>query len=236
MKNITEYRKLFVVAGFFVLGTELQAQNPHSPPADDNPYLSHAHRMESFPMCSNYKKANDLYPSYYSLPNPQDGELSQLNAYLSCVWRSQGSTSGSVASYYSRECSDTYGCVAIREYPVESSGAGSLDRPLTISEHRPKPDGPVYATDIPLFWFGSQFGFYQRCGMAVYQLNLARSQNGLPSLCESIPVDPVKLFCPKTKVVSNVIHPCDQDKASVDRYYRQMVLDIGERMRTKHLR
>ena len=223
---------MLLLAYFAVMlfsGSSAWAQDPSNPAVDDRHRINYFNRLLTFPVCSNTVQADTLYPSYYNLPNPQDRKLSQLNAYLSCLWRSRGSTLHPGAIFYSRECSDAYGCVAIREYSVKN-GVGSEfpdDRPLTFREYR-NSDGTVHASDLPFMPIAASVDGRRLCGVIVYQLNLARSRHGLPNLCESVPEDPIDLFCHFRFPDNKVVHPCDKNKSLVKNYYTQTILEFGK--------
>ena len=237
VQNLSEVMLLLAYFAVMLLsGSSAWAQDPSNPAVDDTHRRNYFDRLLTFPVCSNTVQADTLYPSYYNLPNPQDRKLSQLNAYLSCLWRSRGSTSVPNGAFYSRECSDAYGCVAFREYSV-SNGVGSEfpdDRPLTFREFRIS-DGTVLASDIPFISLFESISVHLLCGVAVHQLNIARSRHGLPNLCESVPEDPIGLFCGIGTPDNKVVHPCDKNKSLVKNYYTQTILDLGKYMQEKGL-
>ena len=71
--------------------------------------------MLKYPVCSHYD--NELLDLDLR-SHPDDDKLTQLHAYLSCVWRSGGpdvvpAEQNIFFPYYNSRCADTYECVAI---------------------------------------------------------------------------------------------------------------------------
>lgn len=187
------------------------AQNPYAPPAD-NKGLPYKYRL-GWPKCSGTEKAKN-YKYFNGVPNPQDSELSVLDAYLSCVWRTHGSTTKPGQLLYSRECTSHYFCVPIHQ-----------DIPYKTYP-RPGYDFPIIS-DV----FGAHNDFFsdhELCASAIYDLNIGRRQAGLPNLCQTIPYDPLSAMCPGIARQSDVIHPCSNDRFSVRIYFNRLLIEYGD--------
>ena len=152
-------------------------------------YKQHQARARIYPHCSRSVRAIDVLPAN-SPRRAHDGNLSQLHAYLSCVWWSDGPDFAAHTDhrslvfldnsfpYYNSKCADAYQCVAIaltKEYDYFSDlVSGGYDN-----------------NDIPVIPYPVEY----QCGLNIMDLIIRRRELGMTDICSAKLRDPIEILC-----------------------------------------
>ena len=170
----------------------------------------HHNRLEYYPHCSRSVRATDVLPAN-SPRRAYDGNLSQLHAYLSCVWWADGTDVGSkvensdsnrhLFNYYNSKCADTYQCVAIASVDITKPN----DSSLYFSEAERKAYNTHYYSDllrggfdnndIPAIENYKNEDKEKACGLEITDLIIRRRQLGMANICSAKIKDPIAILC-----------------------------------------
>ena len=148
----------------------------------------HILRRETYPHCSRSVRAIDVLPAN-SPRRAHDGNLSQLHAYLSCVWWADGPDVGSEVlndffPYYNSKCADAYQCVAIAE--VEALPAPYF----TTHSYSDLLSGGFDNQDIPRISNNEE-----ECGLDIMDVIIRRRELGMTDICSAKIKNPIEILC-----------------------------------------
>ena len=187
-----------------ISGTPQEAPAPQST-------IEPIERVLTYPHCSRSVRATDILPAN-SPRRAHDGNLSQLHAYLSCVWwadasetvghnggdhRYFGLNSVTKFGYYNSKCADAYQCVAIAapyKEPTEWKWYPSMSekREENTKHNSDLLSGGFDNNDLPSIGWRDE-----RCGYDAMDLIIHRRKLGMTDICSVKIKDPIDILCPK---------------------------------------